>query len=411
MNDILEVWLSGGHLGALERLRNGEMRLRFSDEAISRYGAGSKALSLSIPMTQRRVQGANLETFIEGLLPELGMRRILEHEHGINPYDSYGLLRAIGTECAGAVQFTPEGIAPGSGFLRELSDDEVTVMVRDLPTLTPPDGLPVSASLGGVQAKILLSRTEQGWAWPAAGAMSTHIIKPEPISDVVVPHLVESEEWAMRLARKAGLNVANAELLDFDGRKAIVVQRYDRVGGRRSHQEDFTQALGIPSSNKYESKMTTPTRLFRIANEAGAEALDRNAFQEDLLRAITFNIVIGNGDAHSKNYSLMIDDQGLFQMAPLYDTAPIYLLNSTLHHSGHAIDGQVSLKYIERGHIERAAQSWGMRQERVNRVVADTVDAIAGLAASIEADAGIASLPDLVSARAMRFVAGEKVPL
>lgn len=76
-----------------------------------------------------------------------------------------------------------------------------------------------------------------------------------------------------------------------------------------------------------------------------------------MLRAITVNIVIGNGDAHSKNYSLLIDDQGLFQMAPLYDTAPVYLLNSTLHHSGHVIDDQVSLKYIE-----RAAEGWGMRQ-------------------------------------------------
>lgn len=411
MNDILEIWLNGRHLGALERLRNGELRLRFSDEAVSHYGVGSKALSLSIPMTQKHVQGANLGTFIEGLLPELGMRRALEHEHGVNPYDSYGLLRAIGTECAGAVQFTPEGSAPGSGFLRELSDDEVTVMIRDLPTLTSPNGLPVSASLGGVQAKILLSRTEQGWAWPAAGAMSTHIIKPEPISDVVVPNLVESEEWAMRLARSAGLKVANAELLDFDGRKAIVVERYDRVGGRRIHQEDFTQALGIPPSNKYESTTTTPTRLFRIANEAGSEALDRKAFQEDLLRAITFNIVIGNGDAHSKNYSLLIDDQGLFQMAPLYDTAPVYLLNSTLHHSGHVIDGQVSLKYIERGHIERAAEGWGMRQERANRVVADTVDAIVKHITNTAADASIASLPDLVSARARRFVAGGKVSL
>ena len=408
MNNILEVWLSGRHLGELERLRNGAMRLRFTDEAINHYGAGSKALSLSIPMTQKRVEGASLGTFIEGLLPELGVRSALEHEHGLNPRDSFGLLRAIGTECAGAVQFTPEGLAPGKGFLRELSDEEVTVMVRDLPTLTPPDGLPISASLGGVQAKILLTRTK-GWAWPAAGAMSTHIIKPEPIFDAVVPNLVESEEWAMRLAKKAGFKVANAELHDFDGRKAIVVERYDRVGGRRIHQEDFTQALGIPSDNKYESSRTNPTRLFRIANEVGDEALDRAAFQEDLLRAITFNIVIGNGDAHSKNYSLIIDDQGLFEMAPLYDTAPVYLLTATLHHSGHVIDGQVSLKYIESGHIERAAQGWGIRKEKVKRVVADAIDAIVEYAADISADADIASLPELVSARARRFAAGEKV--
>jgi serine/threonine-protein kinase HipA len=405
MADILDVWLSGRHLGELKRLRNGAMRLRFNDEAINHYGAGSKALSLSLPMTPKRVEGASLGTFIEGLLPEFGVRSALEHEHDVNPFDSFGLLRAVGTECAGAVQFTPQGKPPGPGFLRELSDDEVTVMVRDLPTLTPPDGLPVSASLSGVQAKILLSRSQHGWAWPAAGAMSTHIIKPEPITDVVVAHLVESEDWAMRLARKAGLNVANAELLDFDGRKAIVVQRYDRVGGRRIHQEDFTQALGFPSSNKYESAITTPTRLFRIANEAGDEAFDRNAFQEDLLRAITFNIIIGNGNAHSKNYSLPIDEQGLFQIAPLYDTAPVFLLNANLYHSGHVIDGQVNLKYIERGHIERAAQSWGMKQETAHHVVTGVIESIVEQVADIAADADIASLPDLVTARVKGFAA------
>jgi hypothetical protein len=58
-------------------------------------------------------------------------------------------------------------------------------------------------------------------------------------------------------------------------------------------------------------------------------------------------------------------------MAPLYGTASVYLLNAALHHSGHVIDGQVSLKYIERSHIERAAQGWGMRQEKVNHVVAE----------------------------------------
>jgi hypothetical protein len=97
-------------------------------------------------------------------------------------------------------------------------------------------------------------------------------------------------------------------------------------------------------------------------------------------------------------------------MAPLYGTASVYLLNAALHHSGHVIDGQVSLKYIERGHIERAAEGWGVRQEKVKRVVADAIDAIVEHAADISADADIASLPELVSARARRFAAGETVP-
>ena len=103
----------------------------------------------------------------------------------------------------------------------------------------------MSASLGGIQDKVLLTRTGEGWAWPSAGAMSTHLIKPEPIStQVVVPQIIRYEHWALRLAADAGLPAAKADLQTFAGREALVVERFDRRDGRRTHQEDFTQALG-----------------------------------------------------------------------------------------------------------------------------------------------------------------------
>ena len=405
MNDILDVWLHGEELGELEKLRNGSMRLRFSGDAISRYGAGSRVLSLSIPVSAKRIEDAELGTFIDGLLPEQGVRRALEHDFGLNPRDSFGLLRHIGAECAGAAQFTSHGTGPQQGFLRPLSNDEVDAMVQELPTLAPPDGLPITASLGGVQAKVLLTRTAEGWAWPAEGAASTHIIKPEPIFDVAVPHLIESEEWSLRLARNAGLKAARASLASFGGRKAIVVERYDRVDGQRRHQEDFTQALGVPTDNKYESSISNPTRLSQIAVVAGDEARDRSEFQVDLLRSVIFNVLIGNGDAHSKNYSLMIDEQGIFSMAPLYDTAPVFLLNSGLHHSGHVLDGHVNLNYITRNHLERAAMGWGMRPALVRETVNSTIDAVLAATKTTVAGEGIEHVPGLVAARVARFAA------
>lgn len=210
MTATLHVWLRGERLGELDRLRSGRLRLRFDPEILDTYGAGAKPLSLSLPLTDTHVQGAHLERFLDNLLPEGSIRGALERQNQLNPGDTFGLLGFIGRECAGAIQLTPEDTAPGAGHLVPLSDGETNQIVAQLPTLDPPPGQVVSASLGGVQAKVLLTRTESGWAWPADGAMSTHIIKPEPTSDAAVPDLVRWEEWALRLARQVRDNKRRA---------------------------------------------------------------------------------------------------------------------------------------------------------------------------------------------------------
>lgn len=368
MNRLLHVWLRGEHLAELEQLRNGRLRMRYDDAALDTYGIGARPLSLSLPLTDRRVQGDHLERFLDNLLPEGGVRGALEREHGIRPGDTFALLARIGRECAGAIQLTSEEDPATDGRLVPLDGAEVDRIVSNLPTLDPPEGEVVSASLGGIQSKVLLSRTPDGWAWPAAGAASTHIIKPEPVTDVGPADLIRWEDWALRLARAAGLPAARTELADFDGRLALVVERFDRVGGRRTHQEDFTQALGIASRDKYESG-NRDGRLRAVAHAAGTEARDPTAFVADLVAQVAFNLVVGNGDAHSKNYSLGIDEAATFSLTPLYDVAPVYLLNAIYQNFGHSVDGTSRLRYLSAEHLLREATTWGAGPEVVRRAV------------------------------------------
>ncbi|MBI9113714.1 type II toxin-antitoxin system HipA family toxin [Sanguibacter suaedae] len=372
MAGTLHLWLRGQPVGTLEKLRNGRLRMRYASAFIGTFGEGARPLSLSLPLTEKRVQGDHLERFLDNLLPEGSVRGALEREHRLRPGDTFGLLSHIGRECAGAIQLTTEESAPGQGHLVPQSDEDVDRIVASLPTLEPPPGQVVSASLGGVQAKVLLTRSDTGWAWPADGAMSTHIIKPEPTSDVVVRDLVRWEDWALRLARTVGIPAAHAELGDFDGRLALVVERFDRHDGRRTHQEDFTQALGIASRDKYE---TTPTdrRLATIARAAGAEAVIPADLARELLRQVTFNLLIGNGDAHSKNYSLSIDQAANYSMAPLYDVAPVFLLDKVFQSFGHHLDGQGRLPYLTATHLLAEATTWGLTDERVR----ETISAVA----------------------------------
>jgi serine/threonine-protein kinase HipA len=341
------------------------------------YGFGARPLSLSLPLTDKRVQGDALERFCDNLLPEGTVRAVLEREHAIRPGDGFALLAHIGRECAGAIQFTAPDEAVGDGILTPLTDEHVDQIVRDLPTHPAQDGLEVSASLGGVQDKVLLARTAEGWAWPAAGAMSTHLIKPEPITtQVVVPQIIRYEHWALRLAADAGLRAATADLQTFAGREALVVERFDRSDGYRTHQEDFTQALGLAARDKYEAS-TGERRLAALAARAAPEALDPVAFLSDLLTQVTFNAAIGNGDAHSKNYSVHISRSANVSMTPLYDVAPVFLVASRLRHAGHAVDEQVYLPSITAAHLVSEARLWGLSAEVAAALVQRTLLALA----------------------------------
>ncbi|SDB85719.1 serine/threonine-protein kinase HipA [Sanguibacter gelidistatuariae] len=401
MTATLYVWLRGERLGELDKLRNGHLRLRFDPEILDTYGAGARPLSLSLPLTDKRVQGAHLERFLDNLLPEGSVRGALERQHQLHPGDTFGMLQSIGRECAGAIQLTPEDIAPGAGHLVPLSDGEVNQIVAQLPTLDPPPGQVVSASLGGVQAKVLLTRTEAGWAWPADGAMSTHLIKPEPTSDIVIPDLIRWEEWALRLARTAGLPAANAELADFDGRLALVVERFDRHDGKRAHQEDFTQALGVASRDKYETTRTEH-RLAAIARAAGREAIAPATFLRDLLAQVTFNLIVGNGEAHSKNYSLAISHAATYAMAPLYDVAPVYLLNDAFQTFGHHLDGQGRLSYLTATHLRAEATTWGLADAAVCETIASVGSSVRQALSTCSADGiDVDRIGALIDARAV----------
>lgn len=257
----LDVWLYGVRIARLIEPSRFRYRLDFTDDALDRFGDGSRVLSLALPIQRAPIVDGKgparhrVSAFLEGLLPEGNLRRHIATLAGIPTTDAIGLLHQVGAECAGAVQFLPEGSQPVAGQPRRLTDDEVVRLVADLPTYHLPPGATPQASLAGIQDKVLLvAMPGGGWGWPENGAPSTHIIKPEPLGNSAVPHLVPTEDWALRVARHAGLTAADSRLARFDERDAIIVTRYDRTPtSQRLHQEDFCQALGLDPQAKYES--------------------------------------------------------------------------------------------------------------------------------------------------------------
>ncbi|MFF2244296.1 type II toxin-antitoxin system HipA family toxin [Arthrobacter sp. NPDC058130] len=402
----LDVFLHGRPIGVLSG-RALRLAFQYDREIVAEYGASSILLSLSLPVTSKRLDGTSVFNYFDGLLPEGQVRSHLAAENKVPNPDALGLLSVLGADCAGAVQALPHGASPEEpAAVIAMPEDQVVDLVEGLPTWDLPDDFAITASLGGVQSKVLLSRHGDGWAWPGHGVASTHIIKPEPL-DSPVPHLLASEDWALKVAAEAGLPAAASRLETFGSRQAIVVTRYDRTAdGDRIHQEDFTQALALGSEAKYEGATTPPSRLTRLVAAAAPHTRDEREFRRALLRAVTFNLLIGNGDAHSKNYSILIRDGGEVLLAPLYDVAPTLLLYPRSNNAGHAVAGQVRLNYLTLDHLVREATAWGMDPDDARQCAEAALESVAAAAAVIPAHEEIAFLSDLVPARASDLLGG-----
>lgn len=370
----LHIWLYGRHLATLSEPTRMQYRLEFTQETLDTFGQRRRLLSLSLPTTAKPVETRHVRNFLDGLLPEGQIRNEIARRTGVATYDVMGLLAQVGRECAGAVQVLPPDMSPGEGRLESLTDADVVRLVADLPVRDWEGVLTQHASLAGIQDKILLTRRDEEWAWPVEGAVSTHIVKPQPLG-TPLDTLVLSEHWAMGVAHAAGLAVAETSIETFEGREAIIVTRYDRRDGHRIHQEDFCQALGYAPDDKYETDVLGPSRFAQIAHLVRRGVVDRRAFHVAMLEAVTFNVVIGNGDSHSKNYSLLLSPIGEVTLAPLYDVAPTMHLNKNYRNSGQLVGSAIGLNAITCDDLIVEARSWGMPVAEAAAVVSTTVEA------------------------------------
>jgi serine/threonine-protein kinase HipA len=383
VEDELSVWLYGARVAVIGRERD-RLRLTYSEEALTTYPLGTPLLSLSLPVSSRRYTHGVVRPFLDGLLPEGTSRRAIAYDLHVNASDTYGLIRLLGRDCAGAMVIQPSGdLAPplaSTTTAEPLSTEDINELVRNLKSAPLGVGGRVRISLAGVQDKLVLTRMRDGnWGRPVDATPSTHILKPEIAA---FPDTVQNEAFCMRVAKHLGLNVASVDTTQIGGRALLVVERYDRVIGadgtvRRIHQEDFCQATGVAPEQKYqEDGGPSLSRIAGILRDLGPPgSLER------LLEAVTLNVLIGNGDAHGKNFSLLHADHGALTLAPLYD------LMCTLYYGDDRlamyIDTVHQTNQVTAARIVNEATQWGMSQKRATDVVVELlkkVPAALGLA-------------------------------
>ncbi|WP_025660762.1 type II toxin-antitoxin system HipA family toxin [Rhizobium sp. IBUN] len=323
MTKVLSVWWDNRVVGQFTQDRHGDIAFQYAEAWLG--DQTTPPLSASLPKRPEQFSRRECRPFFGGLLPEESQRLVAAQALGVSPGNDFALLDRLGGDVAGALQLLPEGEVPPDATMNAGNqptplDNAGIVRILDAlpnrPLLAGEEGLRLS--LAGAQSKVPVVVVDGQIALPLPGQPTTHILKP-PIARF--KGTTENEAFVMSLAAEIGLDVASVEARSVEGRPFLLVERYDRVRDnlgimRRIHQEDFCQALGVPPESKYASEGgPTFKDCFELLRRVSARPATDIA---KLLDAAIFNLIVGNADAHGKNYSILYDSQGP-RMAPLYD--------------------------------------------------------------------------------------------
>lgn len=312
----LDVSLSGRRIGTLARLDGDRSIFSFDDD----YVANGERATLSLAykdafgalVNEPRAYQTRIEPFFSNLLPEGTLRDYLARRAGVKAVREYQLLGQLGADLPGAVEVLPVGVE--TIIQDEADTSEVAEQAKHA----------LRFSLAGVQLKFSAIRNDGkngGLTIPVGGSGGDWIIK---LPSARHPDVPENEFAAMNLAAALGIEVPETNLIPIDavdglpeginryGASAYAIRRFDRSSNGAVHVEDFAQVFGVFSDEKYENAS------YRQILKVLAIETDENSVVE-FVRRLTYSVLIGNGDMHLKNWSLIYPDGRRPTLSPAYD--------------------------------------------------------------------------------------------
>lgn len=394
MSQLRALRIKLGHtdVGTLFDLEDGRVYFQFDEEyALDPARPTLAVLLLGESEEETRAQLVNppdhvrfgggkrrLPVFFRNLLPEGVLRKQLIADAGIDADDEMSLLSYCGEDLPGDVWALPENLDDARmGRLLTQGQDSFEYSSHQLPT-------PQAVSLSGVQPKVDLVR-EPGGRYvmrSRTAADGAHFIAKLPASDY--QGLPEVEHTSLLLAAAAGVRVCEADLMSLqqiadklpftlrdDARNFLLVRRFDRdapTASGRLHMEDFAQALGLSPEDKYQRDYASIGLVLLDASASGqADVLE-------LLRRVKVNELLGNYDAHTKNFSLLYGVDGRPRLSPAYD---IVAYGAYMDGKGHALrffPDESGKQMLAPATVRKLANIWELPEIGMTAVLKDTVD-------------------------------------
>jgi serine/threonine-protein kinase HipA len=322
MNDValLDVLLHGKQIGTLTSLPGDRTIFTFSESYVADKSRPTLSLgfksNLGELITNFKPHQTRLMPFFSNLLPEGHLRTYLAKRAGVHPEREFLLLKALGADLPGAVTVRSTEHAQNKDPETETGDKPKTAKRADRLQ-------PLRFSLAGVQMKFsAVQEAHGGLTIPATGMNGSWIVK---LPSTIYPGVPENEFSMMTLARQIGIDVPATNLVSIEEignlpeevthtkGNALAVERFDRLtNGSSVHIEDFAQVFGVYPAEKYSRASNV-----NIASVIATESTDRDI--AEFVRRLTFNTLIGNGDMHLKNWSMIYLDMRQASLAPAYD--------------------------------------------------------------------------------------------
>ena len=369
---VLKILLGDVTVGHLTGFPDGKSLFAFDDSYID-LGPGRPTLSLSFntpgdeEATERKLREIyssrmKLPPFFSNLLPEGVLREYMVKRLKIHHDHEFDLLMALGASLPGAVRALPADELP-----------QAAINYRPRTTHAVPDETPIKFSLGGSQLKF--SMIERGGRFTLEDGKEEWIVKPPHPTH---PNVPANEYTMMRLAAAAGIQTPEVKLAKLDDIDlagmvglsipqwetwAYAIKRYDRTTEGRVHVEDFAQVFNVYGDQEY--KATNYDTIGRLIFD-----LFPNRFEQlaEFIRRLVVNILVGNGDAHLKNWSVIYQDKVTPRLSPAYDLVSTihYVQNDSLALN---LGGEKRFESIDESHFDRLAR----RMEAPPKFVLDTV--------------------------------------
>ncbi|GAA3747302.1 type II toxin-antitoxin system HipA family toxin [Salinactinospora qingdaonensis] len=319
---------------------------------------------------KRRTASGSVPEWFANLLPERGsgLRRIIGHELGMARPHDFRVICYIGEDLPGAVRVVADADIGELSVPGEDSD-----CTHDHP---------VRFSLAGVQAKFSMRWEEKGLVLPMTGEGGNWIVK---LPDRRFADVPRNEHAMLTWARLAGIEVPQTRLVPTaelhglpdgvaaEGETALAVRRFDRLDGGRVHQEDLAQVREVAVDTKYDN--ASYSGIARVVAALCPQDLD------DYLRRLAAMVVMGNLDAHLKNWTLRYPDGRSARLSPAYDLVSVSAYADTDasfrdDRLAFAVNGGQVARTVTLRHFGHLAQRARLAPERVRDVVAETVTAL-----------------------------------
>ena len=372
---VLKILLGDVPVGHLTGFQDGKNLFTFDDSYVD-LGPSRPTLSLSFntpgddEATERKLRETyssrmKLPAFFSNLLPEGVLREYMVKSLKVHHDHEFDLLMALGGSLPGAVRAVPVNELPKAAL--DYRPDAVHA--------PPAETLIIKFSLGGSQLKF--SMIEHGGRFSLDDGGDEWIVKPPHPTH---PNVPANEYTMMRLAAAAGIETPEVKLVKLDNLEltalsgfsipqwevwAYAIKRYDRTTQGRIHVEDFAQVFSVYADQEYRA--TNYDTIGRLIFDLFPNRFDQLA---EFVRRLVVNILIGNGDAHLKNWSVIYRDRISPQLAPAYD------LVSTIHYVANDslalnLGGEKRFERINESHFDRLAR----RMEAPPKFVLDIVKA------------------------------------